>query len=67
MSVKAGATVSVKNTDDLTHTVTSDDGHSFNITINAGDTGKFTAPSTPGTYKYHCTIHSTMHGVLTVT
>jgi plastocyanin len=65
-TVKGGATVTVKNTDDLTHTVTSDDGSSFNITVNAGSTATFTAPSKAGSYKYHCNIHSTMHGVLTV-
>jgi plastocyanin len=67
VSVKSGATVTVKNTDALTHTVTSDDGTSFNISVNANSTGTFTAPSKPGTYKFHCNIHSSMHGTLTVT
>jgi plastocyanin len=66
-SVKSGATVTVKNTDDLAHTVTSDDATSFNITINPNSTGTFTAPSKAGTYKFHCNIHSSMHGTLTVT
>jgi plastocyanin len=25
-----------------------------------------TAPTTPGTYKYHCTYHGNMHGTLVV-
>ena len=65
--VKAGATVTVENKDDVTHTVTADDGKSFNITVDAGKTATFTAPSTAGTYKFHCNIHSQMHGTLTVT
>jgi plastocyanin len=64
--VKAGSTVTVTNNDTPTHTVTADDG-SFNVTIPAGKTATFTAPSKPGTYKFHCNIHHTMHGVLTVT
>jgi plastocyanin len=64
--VKAGATVTVKNTDDVTHTVTSDDGSSFNITVNGGTTATFKAPATAGSYKYHCNIHASMHGTLTV-
>jgi plastocyanin len=49
------------------HTVTSDDGKSFDVTVNPGKTATFTAPSSPGTYKFHCKIHSSMHGTLTVT
>jgi plastocyanin len=67
VTVAAGATVTVSNNDAPTHTVTSDDGKSFNVKVAAGKTATFTAPSTPGTYKFHCNIHSTMHGVLTVT
>jgi plastocyanin len=67
ISVPAGSTVTVSNNDTPTHTVTSDDGTSFNVKVAAGKTATFTAPSTPGTYKFHCNIHSSMHGVLTVT
>jgi plastocyanin len=66
-SVKSGATVTVKNDDSFAHTVTSDDGTSFNITVDGGKTGTFTAPSKAGSFKFHCNIHSTMHGTLTVT
>ena len=34
---------------------------------NSGATATFTAPSTPGSYSYLCTIHPTMKGTLTVT
>lgn len=66
-SAKAGATVTITNDDQVTHTVTSDDGTSFNVTVQGGKTATITAPSTPGTYKFHCNIHSQMHGTLTVT
>jgi plastocyanin len=65
-SVTAGSTVTVKNNDGVTHTVTSDDGTSFNVTVPSGKTATFTAPAA-GTYKFHCNIHSSMHGTLTVT
>ncbi|HEY5012445.1 MAG TPA: cupredoxin domain-containing protein, partial [Acidimicrobiia bacterium] len=65
-SVAAGSTVTVTNNDSPTHTVTADDG-SFDVTVNPGKTATFTAPAKAGTYKFHCKIHSTMHGTLTVT
>ena len=64
--VASGATVTIKNNDTVTHTVTADDGTSFNLTVNAGATATFKAPTTAGIYKFHCNIHSSMHGVLTV-
>jgi plastocyanin len=64
--VTAGSTVTVKNNDSVEHTVTSDDGSSFNVSIQPGKTATFTAPKA-GTYKFHCNIHSQMHGSLTVT
>jgi plastocyanin len=64
--VKAGATVNIKNNDSFTHTVTSDDGTSFNVSVDGGKTATITAPSKAGTYKFHCNIHSSMHATLTV-
>jgi plastocyanin len=64
--VKAGATVTVVNKDSTEHTVTSDDGSSFNKSVPAGKTVTFTAPSKAGTVKFHCNIHTYMHGQLTV-
>ena len=67
-SVPAGATVTVKNDDNSSqHTVTADTGNAFNVTVDPGKTVTFTAPSKPGTYKFHCNIHPFMHGTLTVT
>lgn len=66
--VPAGATVTVKNDDSVAHTVTADDGSggSFDVNIDPGATATFKAPSKPGSYPYHCTYHSNMHGVLKV-
>ena len=66
-SVAAGSTVTVKNEDSITHTVTADNGEFNTGNIDGGKTVTFTAPSTPGTYKFHCNIHSFMHATLTVT
>ncbi len=63
--VKAGTTVTVKNNDSFDHTVTADD-NSFNVTVHGNSTATFTAPSTPGSVKFHCNIHPSMHGTLTV-
>jgi plastocyanin len=63
--VKAGATFSVENKDDTDHTFTADDG-SFDVDVPAGKTVTVDAPADAGTYKYHCKIHSSMKGELTV-
>jgi plastocyanin len=52
------------------HTVTSDDGSSFDsqakgITGNKGDKFQFTFTKA-GTFAYHCTFHANMHGSITV-
>jgi plastocyanin len=65
--VKAGATVNIKNNDSITHTVTSDDGTSFNVSVDGGKSATVTAPSKAGAYKFHCNIHPTlMKATLTV-
>lgn len=58
--------VRVTNNDAETHTVTSDSGKAFDVTIEPGTTVTFTAPGTPGSYKFHCSFHSNMHGALIV-
>ncbi len=68
ISVKAGTKVTVKNDDSTTHTVTADKNEFDTGNIEGGSSGSFTAPSTPGTYGFHCNIHqTTMKGTLTVT
>jgi plastocyanin len=66
VSVAPGAVVSVVNMDSAAHTVTADQGSAFDVDIRGGGTATFTAPTTPGTYAYHCTYHPNMHGTLTV-
>jgi plastocyanin len=63
-SVSPGATVTVHNMDGLDHTVTADGG-GFDSPAPAGNSS-FTAPTKPGSYPFHCSIHPEMHGTLVV-
>jgi plastocyanin len=63
--VKPGAKVMVMNEDSEAHTVTSDSGK-FDVKVDPGKSVTFTAPKMPGTYPYHCSFHSQMHGSLKV-
>lgn len=65
LSVKAGTDVAVKNEDSFEHTITSDDGKAFNVDLPGGGTGTVKGVAA-GTYKYHCAIHPSMTGTLTV-
>ncbi|MEY9855713.1 plastocyanin [Catenulispora sp. GAS73] len=67
LTVSAGQTVTVVNNDSTTHTLTATTGKAFDTgDLAPGKTATFTAPTTPGTYAYICTIHPFMHGTLTV-
>ena len=66
LKVKNGARIKVSNNDSAPHTVTADDGHSFDSgTVNTGASTTIQAPAA-GTYAYHCTIHPFMKGKLVV-
>lgn len=65
ITVQAGATVDWVNRDSVDHTVTSDDGTFNSGNIMSGGEFKFTFTK-PGTYSYHCSIHPSMTGVVTV-
>ena len=68
LTVKAGAKVTVINKDQAPHTVTASGAHAFDTgTIQGGNTSSFTAPTTPGSYDYICSIHTYMTGTLVVT
>ena len=67
LTVKPGQTIAVVNQDSAPHTVTADDGKSFDAKAGPGGSGSFTAPSAPGSYAFHCSVHPNMHGTLTVT
>lgn len=67
ITVKMGTTVTWKNSDGFAHTVTSDDGSTFNSgNLAAGRTFAYTTTAA-GTFAYHCNIHSNMAGTLVVT
>jgi plastocyanin len=65
ITVKPGASVSIANRDDTTHTVTADKG-AFNTKANGKSTTSLRAPATSGTYTFFCAIHPEMRGTLTV-
>jgi plastocyanin len=64
--VAPGARVTVMNMDGERHTVTADSGTAFDTSVDAGGSSTFTAPTKPGSYPFHCTFHSNMHGTLVV-
>jgi len=65
LTATAGSTVTWTNSDSTAHTVTADDGSFDSKQIAAGQTFNQTF-SKAGTFAYHCTIHSTMKGTITV-
>jgi len=70
LTIKAGTTVTWKNTTSVGHTVTSDDGKSFdsgtsNPIAAQGGTFSFTFTKA-GTFAYHCEIHPFMKATIIV-
>jgi plastocyanin len=66
MVVPPGTKITVVNQDKAPHTITAANKSFDTGTIAGGKSGTFTAPSTPGTYPYVCTMHPSMTGTLTV-
>lgn len=66
MTIKAGTALTWTNADNVTHTVTADDGSFDSGNVASGATFSHTF-ATAGTFAYHCNIHSSMHGTITVT
>jgi plastocyanin len=66
ITVKPGATVTVTNKDQVAHTITSSKGSFDTGDIGSGQSKTFTAPNTPGSYPYICSIHQYMTGTLVV-
>jgi plastocyanin len=65
-SVAPGTKITVKNDDTEAHTVTADKGSAFDVKIDPGKSASFTAPTSAGSYDYHCTYHGNMHATLVV-
>lgn len=66
VTVAAGDTVLWTNNDNVTHTVTSDTGSELGSSqLGQGQTYRHVFASA-GTFAYHCTIHPSMHGSVTV-
>ncbi|MDQ6650467.1 MAG: cupredoxin domain-containing protein [Actinomycetota bacterium] len=66
ITVAPGATIRLVNDDDEPHTVTADDKSFDSKSFDKKAPGSLVAPSKPGTYKFHCEVHPSMHGTLTV-
>ena len=63
---EAGARITISNRDSTAHTVTSDDGSSFDTgDINPGSSTTITVNGA-GRIAYHCSIHPFMHGTIVV-
>lgn len=65
LSVAQGTTVTWTNRDSAVHTTTADKGAWNSGNLAQGQTFSFTF-TTPGTYTYHCAIHTYMTGSITV-
>lgn len=70
LTIKAGTTVTWTNKTSAPHTVTSDDGKSFDSGASnpiAAQSGTFSFTfKTPGTFAYHCTFHPFMKATIIV-
>lgn len=65
ITVAAGTTVTWNNGDGVSHTTTSDDDVWNSGSLSSGDTFEVVFDE-PGVYAYHCNIHRTMTGTITV-
>jgi len=65
LTVAAGTTVTFGNNDVTAHTTTADGGQWNSNNLNSGQTFSVKL-DVPGTYKYHCSIHSFMNGTIVV-
>jgi plastocyanin len=65
ITISVGTTVTWTNNDSAGHTVTADDGSFKSDKLGSGATFSQTF-ATAGTFAYHCSIHSSMKGTVTV-
>ncbi|MHA7664247.1 cupredoxin domain-containing protein [Mycolicibacterium sp. HS_4_1] len=66
LTVSPGAKITVVNSDDVAHTVTSKVKGQFDVKVGGNAQVTFSAPTTPGRYPYYCVYHPGMVGVLIV-
>ena len=66
VTVASGGAVSLTNEDGSTHTFTSDDA-GVDVSVSAGESAEAQVDAEAGTYDFHCEIHPSMTGTLTVT
>ena len=65
-TVADGATIEVRNEDGFQHTFTPDNSGDFqSAALEGGASATIEMPG-PGTYSYHCNIHPSMTGEITV-
>src|SRR2546429_161360 len=60
VTVKPGESVKVTNEDGAAHNAVADDGSFKTEDLQHGESATFTAPTKPGSYKFSCTLHSSM-------
>jgi plastocyanin len=65
ITAKVGDVVGFTNKDSVNHTATLDDGSCTTDSLSNGATGALTFTAA-GTYPFHCKIHPTMKGTITV-
>jgi plastocyanin len=65
LTVKAGATVTWTNKDDIPHAVAATDRSFKSKTLDTGDSYAVTF-TTPGTFQYFCSLHPHMTGTIVV-
>lgn len=65
-TVAPGSEVTFLNEDSAPHTLTADDADFDSGNVAAGEQGSVTAPDEAGEYAFHCEIHPSMTGTLTV-
>ncbi|MCV7298697.1 cupredoxin domain-containing protein [Mycobacterium barrassiae] len=66
ITVAPGAQITVKNDDSAEHSVTSQTEGQFDVHVDGGEQGSFTAPTEPGEYAFYCVYHPSMKGTLIV-
>lgn len=66
ITVAPGAAVKIENEGSAPHTVTADDGAFDSGRVSGGSSSSITAPTEAGSYPFHCEVHPSMAGTLTV-